>query len=76
MEYVVEKTIEEEREEGTDEGFPSFLEIVDFLMESNFVSEKEIKEVRRTVKKKIEAELETPKLTATFSSPPTTLKGS
>ena len=62
MEHVVEEMM---MESGEEEGFPTFSEMVDFLIDSNFVSRKEIKNLKKQFK--------TPELIATLSSPPTTL---
>ena len=36
-------------EEEVEEGFPTFKEMIDFLIESNFVHKSKIEEIRKTV---------------------------
>ena len=65
LEHVVEMMENYEEEEG----FPTFAEITDFLIEEGFITKKEIRRLR----KKLEMAKQ-PELKATMSSPPQTLK--
>lgn len=65
MEHVVREMA---TESGEEEGFPTFSEMVEFLVDSNFVSRKQVRSLQK--------QCETPQLTTTLSSPPATLNQS